>query len=416
MNIKFLLTTGLIASTFVVSAQSANRGYAITGDGNRDYMWMNIRKVDLGTGQVNNTIFDRTKTNFNITDVDAKKTLNQTTVNDGTGYSAALYPTASYVAAAAYDRRSEKLFFVPMRLGQLRWMDMGAKGDVANFYSVAIPGYVPSSSVEEANNITRMAIAADNNGYAITNDGNHLYKFTTGRKPSVVDLGGLIDAESNGGLSIHSKCSSWGGDMIADAFGKLYIISATRNVFVVDVNTRITTLKGTITGLPANYTTNGAAVDADGSIILCSATSFDGYYKMNINDLVAKKMEGSDVKYNASDLASGNFLLQNEADQARAKNIVDLIPAATGSDNAIFPNPIADNRFNITLGGQYQGVHTILVTDLAGRAVQTIKTTLTKGQQTQQVTLQSRPTKGTYLVKVLDEKAAVVISDKVIIL
>ncbi len=416
MNIKFLLTTGLIASTFVVSAQSANRGYAITGDGNRDYMWMNIRQVDLGTGQVNNTIFDRTKTNFNITDVDAKKTLNQTTVNDGTGYSAALYPTASYVAAAAYDRRSEKLFFVPMRLGQLRWMDMGAKGDVANFYSVAIPGYVPSSSVEEANNITRMAIAADNNGYAITNDGNHLYKFTTGRKPSVVDLGGLIDAESNGGLSIHSKCSSWGGDMIADAFGKLYIISATRNVFVVDVNTRITTLKGTITGLPANYTTNGAAVDADGSIILCSATSFDGYYKMNINDLVAKKMEGSDVKYNASDLASGNFLLQNEADQARAKNIVDLIPAATGSDNAIFPNPIADNRFNITLGGQYQGVHTILVTDLAGRAVQTIKTTLTKGQQTQQVTLQSRPTKGTYLVKVLDEKAAVVISDKVIIL
>ena len=416
MNIKFLLTTGLIASTFVVSAQSANRGYAITGDGNRDYMWMNIRQVDLGTGQVNNTIFDRTKTNFNITDVDAKKTLNQTTVNDGTGYSAALYPTASYVAAAAYDRRSEKLFFVPMRLGQLRWMDMGAKGDVANFYSVAIPGYVPSSSVEEANNITRMSIAADNNGYAITNDGNHLYKFTTGRKPSVVDLGGLIDAESNGGLSIHSKCSSWGGDMIADAFGKLYIISATRNVFVVDVNTRITTLKGTITGLPANYTTNGAAVDADGSIILCSATSFDGYYKMNINDLVAKKMEGSDVKYNASDLASGNFLLQNEADQARAKNIVDLIPAATGSDNAIFPNPIADNRFNITLGGQYQGVHTILVTDLAGRAVQTIKTTLTKGQQTQQVTLQSRPTKGTYLVKVLDEKAAVVISDKVIIL
>jgi hypothetical protein len=416
MNIKFLLTTGLVAAVFAVSAQSANRGYAITGDGNRDYMWMNIRQVDLGSGQVNNTIFDRTKTNFNITDVDAKKTLNQTNVNDGTGYSAALYPTASYVAAAAYDRRSEKLFFVPMRLGQLRWMDMGAKGDAANFYSVAIPGYVPSSNVEEANNITRMVIAADNNGYAITNDGNHLYKFSTGRKPSVVDLGGLVDAESNGGLSIHSKCSSWGGDMIADAFGKLYIISATRNVFVVDVNTRVTTLKGTITGLPSNYTTNGAAVDADGNVILCSATSFEGYYKMSINDLVAKKIEGSDVKYNASDLASGNLLLQKEADEARAKNIVELMPATVASENAIFPNPIADNRFNISLGGGYQGVHTVLVTDLAGRAIQTVRTTLTKGQQTQQVTLQSRPTKGTYLVKVLDEKGAVVISDKVIIL
>jgi Secretion system C-terminal sorting domain len=416
MNFKFLLTAGLVVSAFAAGAQSANKGYAITGDGNRDFMWMNIRQVDLTTGQVNNTIFDRTKTNFNITDVDAKKTLNQTTVNDGTGYSAALYPTASYVAAAAYDRRSDKLFFVPMRLGQLRWMDMGAKGDAANFYSVAIPGYTPSTNAEEANNITRMAIAADNNGYAITNDGNHLYKFTTGRKPSVVDLGGLIDAESNAGLSIHSKCSSWGGDMIADAFGKLYIISATKNVFVVDVNTRVTTLKGTITGLPAHYTTNGAAVDADGNVILCSAVTFEGYYKMNINDLKASKMEGSDVKYNASDLASGNLLLQKEADQARAKNIVDLMPKATASINSVYPNPIAGNVFSIMLGGEYQGATTVVLSDLAGRAIQTTKSVVTKGQQNQQVSLQSRPKAGTYLVKVLDEKGVEILSDKVIIL
>lgn len=100
--------------------------------------------------------------------------------------------------------------------------------------------------------------------------------------------------------------------MIADAFGKLYIIAASKNVFVVDVNSRLTTYKGTITGLPANYTTNGAAVDADGNIILSSATAFVGYYKMNIADLVATKIEGSDMVYNASDLASGNLLLQKK--------------------------------------------------------------------------------------------------------
>lgn len=416
MNVKFLLIAGLLASTFLAEAQSANKGYAITGDGNRDYMWMNIRQVDLNTGQVSNTIFDRTKTNFNITDVDTKKTLNQTTVNDGTGYSASLYPTASFVAAAAFDKRSDKLFFVPMRLGQLRWMDMNAKSDIPSFYSVSIPGYVPSSNIDEANNITRMVIASDNNGYAITNDGNHLYKFTTGRKPIVIDLGGLIDAESNASLSIHSKCSSWGGDMIADAFGKLYIISATRSVFVVDVETRIATFKGVITGLPASYTTNGAAVDADGNVILCSATTFEGYYKMSITDLAAKKIEGSDVKYNASDLASGNFLLQNEADQAKAKNIVDLIPASSMSDNAVFPNPIAGNEFKLVLGGKFQGLATVVITDLAGRAIQTTRTTFTKGQQIQQVNLQSRPNKGTYLVKVLDEKGTVILSDKVVVL
>ncbi len=418
MNVKILLTASLVASTLLANAQDANKGYAITGDGNKDYMWMNIRQVDLSNGQVTKTIFDRNKTNYTITDVEAKKTLNQTTVNDGTQYAANLYPTSSFVAAASYDRRNEKLFFIPMRIGQLRWMDASVKGDAPTFYSISIPGYVPSSYAEEANNITRMAINADGNGYAVTNDGNHLYKFSTGKKPSIVDLGSLIDAEENKGLSVHNKCSSWGGDMIADAYGKLYIISATRNVFVVDVNSRITTFKGTITGLPAGFTANGAAVDADGNVVLSSATAFVGYYKMNITDLAASKIEGSDVVYNASDLASGNLLFQKEADQARNASIANLTPINNNviSESTVFPNPIMGSNFNIMLAGKLQGTYTVIITDLAGRALQSTRFGLTKGQQTQQVNLLNRPSKGTYLVKVMDEKGAEVLTDKLMVL
>ncbi len=417
MNFKLLLTAGFVATSFIATAQS-NRGFAITGDGNKDFMWMNIRQVDLGTGQVTKTIFDRTKTNFTITDVEQKKTLNQSTVNDGSAYAATQYPAASFVAAAAYDKRSEKLFFTPMRIGQLRWMDANVKNDAPAFYSITIPGYTASTNTDEANNITRMVIAADGNGYAVTNDGNHLYRFSTGRKPAIVDLGGLVDADENKGLSVHNKCSSWGGDMIADAYGKLYIISATKNVFVVDADTRITTLKGSITGLPANYTTNGAAVDADGSVILCSATAFEGYYKMNIADLAAKKIEGSDVVFNASDLASGNLLLQKEADQARNAAFAKLIPANTNviSENTIFPNPVTGSTFNILIAGKLQGNYNIIITDLAGRAIQSSRSSLSKGQQTQQINFVNRPSKGTYLVKVLDEKGAEVLSDKLMVL
>jgi Secretion system C-terminal sorting domain len=418
MNFKILLSAGLLASSFIVNAQNANRGFAITGDGNKDFMWMNIRQVDLGTGQVSKTIFDRTKTNFNITDVDLKKTLNQTTVNDGTVYSATQYPTSSFVAAAAYDKRSEKLFFTPMRIGQLRWMDASVKNETPTFYSVAIPGYTPSANTDEANNITRMVIASDGNGYAVTNDGNHMYRFTTGRKPSIVDLGSLIDAEENKGLSVHNKCSSWGGDMIADAFGKLYIISATRNVFVVDADTKITSFKGNITGLPANYTTNGAAVDVDGNIILSSATAFEGYYKMSIADLKATKMEGSDLVYNASDLASGNLLLQKEADQARNASVTKLAPVNTNviGENNIFPNPTSGRSFNILLAGKLQGNYSIIITDLAGRNLQNTRSSITKGQQTQVVNLKSQLTRGTYLVKVMDEKGAEILADKLMVL
>ena len=418
MKFKILLTTGLIAVSFAANAQTENKGYAITGDGNKDFMWMNIRQIDLSTGQVTKTVFQRSKTNFSMLNVDTKKSVDQTAFADGNIYNPSQYPTSSFVAAAAYDRRSDKLFFIPMRMGELRWMDASVKNDAPQFYSISIPGYVPSVGGEEANNITRMVLANDGNGYAVTNDGSHFYKFTTGKKPSVTDLGALIDADENKGLSVHNKCSSWGGDMIADAFGKLYIVSATKNVFVVDINSRVTTFKGTITGLPANYTTNGAAVDAEGNVVLCSATAFEGYYKMSIADLAAKKIEGSDIIYNASDLASGNLLLQKEADQARNSSLSKLIPVNTNdlSQNNIFPNPVVSNTFNVLLDGKQSGTYSVIISDLAGRALQSTRVGLTKGQQVQQVSLRNRPVKGTYIVKVLDAKNNEILSDKIIIL
>lgn len=418
MNIKLLLTSSLIASTLAAGAQSANKGYAITGNGNKDFLWMNIRQIDLSTGQVTGNVFQSGKTNYTLTDVDSKNVTTQAAITDGNIYSSALYPTSSFVAAAAFDKRTNKLFFTPMRRGELRWADMNVKNETPAFYTLAIPGYHPSDAANEDQNITRMAIAADGNGYAINNDGSHLYQFTTGKKPVITDLGALADADENKGLSVHNKCSSWGGDMIADAYGKLYIISATRNVFVVDPATRITTYKGSITGLPGTYTTNGAAVDADGNVVICSATMFDGYYKLNINDLKASKMEGSDVVYNASDLASGNLLFQKESDEARQYALTKSLPVATPvtGGSSIYPNPVTSGSFRVLLDGKQDGAFTVVISDLAGRAFQSTKVGLTKGQQSQQITLNSRPAKGTYLVKVIDEKGNILLSDKVMIL
>ena len=52
MNIKLLLSTTFIAATLAVSAQDANKTFAITGDGNHDFMWMNIRQVEIGRAHV----------------------------------------------------------------------------------------------------------------------------------------------------------------------------------------------------------------------------------------------------------------------------------------------------------------------------------------------------------------------------
>jgi hypothetical protein len=418
MKSKLLLTASLTITAFAATAQQSNKAWAITGDGNKDFMWMNVRQINLSTGKVEKTLFQRSKTNFTLTDAVSKKTIDQTAFADKNIYNASAYPTATMVAGAAYDKRSNRLYFIPMRMGELRWIDLDNKSEAVKFYSMSSPELkVSPTTVDEANNITRMVIAADGNGYAITNDGNSLVKFTTGRKPVISNLGNLIDDEKNSGLSIHNKCSSWGGDMVADAFGKLYVISATHNVFEVDIKSRIATFRGTISGLPANYTTNGAAVDAEGNIVVSSANAFEGYYRLKLADLAATRIEGSDVVYNASDLANGNLLLQKEADEASkfASQTKMPVMADISADSKIYPNPVTTSSFKVLFDGKTEGTHTIIVTDIAGRGILSKKTNLVKGQQTETVNLNNKPTKGTYMVKVLNDKQQVIMTEKMII-
>ncbi|RYY50404.1 MAG: T9SS type A sorting domain-containing protein [Chitinophagaceae bacterium] len=419
MNCKILLSSFLAVSSLSSTAQNSNKAFAITSDGNADHVWMNIRQVDLGTGQVTKTIFQRSKNNFVLTDVNSKRAVDQTNSNPNI-FMSKDYPTGSLVAAAAYDQRNNKLFFTPMRVGELRWVDLDIKNETPKFYTMtseALSFGSGESIMDESNHITRMVIAADGNGYAMTNDGNHFIKFTTGKKPVITELGALIDDEKNGGISIHNKCSSWGGDMLADAFGKLYVISASRNVFVIDIDTRVATYKGSISGLPGNFTTNAAAVNAEGKIVLGSANVFAGYYSASLDDLKATAIEGSDRQFNASDFANGNFLLQKEADAARKNGaILPLLDNAfSNSDKLVYPNPVVGSSFAVLFDGRKAGNYTIILSDLSGRNLQSQVAGINKGSQTVTVSLKAKPAKGMYLVKVLDEAQQIVFTEKVMI-
>jgi hypothetical protein len=415
MKLKTLLSLLFIVLASYAFAQNNNIAYAITGDGANDFTWMNIRQINLATGQVSKTIFQHNKTNFSFTDAVTKKVLAQA-VDNNTVHSLS-YPTGSFVAAAAYDKRSNRLYFMPMLNTELRWLDLNIKNETPQFYSVHNNAFALGDMNDEANHITRMVIAADGNGYAVTNDANHLIKFTTVRTPVITDLGNIVDADTSTGISIHNKCSSWGGDMLADAFGKLYIISANHNVFVVDVNSRVATFKGNISGLPANYSTNGAAVDADGEIVVSSANVFEGYYKLKLSDLAAVKIEGSDKVFNASDLANGNLLLQKEADDANAF----LAPSFTSTNDVafasekIFPNPVTASSFKVLLSGYNEGTYTIILSDIAGRSIQSNKINLAKDQQYSTINLLSKPLPGMYMVKMINDKQQIILTEKLMI-
>ncbi|MEI9956837.1 MAG: hypothetical protein WDM90_11160 [Ferruginibacter sp.] len=138
MNIKTLLSTTLLLSSFSALAQSDAKTFAITGNGNGDFRWMNIRQVDIGSGKVVQNIFQADQKSFSLVDATTKKaatTQNFKVEVNGTISIAQIpdAPTASMVAAAAYDKRHDKLFFTPMRIGELRWVDFSAKGDAPQF-------------------------------------------------------------------------------------------------------------------------------------------------------------------------------------------------------------------------------------------------------------------------------------------
>lgn len=417
MNYKILLSTSILLTSFSAWSQNSNSTFAITGDGNGDFAWMNIRQVDIGSGKVIREVYQRAKTHFVLRDAVTKKPVDQTINHNGQVYHTPLYPTATMVAAAAYDKKHNKLFFTPMKIGELRWLDLNDKSGTTSFYTEKTNLLNGANLMDEANHITRMDIAADGNGYALTNDGNHLIRFTTGKKTIITDLGSLIDDENNkNGISIHNRCTSWGGDMIADAYGKLYVISANHQVFKIDMDTRKASHLGTITGLPANFTTNGAAVDADENIVVGSANSFEGYYKFNMNDLKAVKIENADKAFNSSDLANGNLLFQKEADAKKSFGIPAVISGTTiNSDAKVYPNPVIANEFKVHFDGQQPGRYTITLTDFSGKSVLTKMATITFKTQLETVKFSRTLAKGMYMVKVSDANNQIVLTERIVV-
>lgn len=417
MNYKILLTSSFIALGFSAAAQNAAT-FAITGNG--DFQWNNIRQVDIASGKLVKDIYQNNQPNFVLLDAGTKAPVTQVNFkyrNNGVASVAKIQdaPTLSMVAAAAYDKRHDKLFYTPMRIGELRWLDVSGGSETPKFYAEKINLLNNGDLSDEANHITRMDIAADGNGYAVTNDGNHFIRFTTGKKTVITDLGALVDAETNNGVSVHNRCTSWGGDMIADAYGKLYIISASHTVFKVDIDSRIATYLGVIGGLPANYTTNGAAVDNDGKVVVSSANSYEGFYKFDIKDLAAAKVEGSD-KYTASDLANGNLLYQKEVDAKRSLGVTAALPVAPiNTDARIFPNPVTNNQFKVLFDNQAAGKYYITIADLSGRSVFTQTAQVSSKQQAVTVNVTNTLGKGVYLVKVLDAAKQLVFTDRVVI-
>ena len=395
----------LVAITaLLLSSQSyaqSNRAYAVTGETKGNFNWNVIREVDLSTGEITKTIYSPS----------ANKVVSYKAVagTELKGVPMQASPTGNGVAAAAYDGLHNRLYFTNMRGNDLMYFDFNS-----NDLSVVVdnnPKFNTGTKFDESNVITRMTFAADGFGYAITNDGKNIIRFTTDQKPSVTNLGELIDGKKNGAMSVHSQCSSWGGDLIGDAYGNLYLVTYRNHLYKINPQTRIADYVGQIKGLPAEFTSNGMVVDNNGDVVVTSATSTANYYRVNMSTLDATPInKKEETLFNCSDLASSNLLYQSKT----AKTVV--APEVKGNNQvSIYPNPAPNKEFNVQFDKIPAGKYNLSLTDASGRIVMIRSLSIGFNGQLEKVYLPRSSGGGMYMVKLTGEDNKVVYNDKIVV-
>lgn len=458
MKRKILLSFLCCSLAATVTAQKKNTAFAITGPQKGRNSWSEVRLVDLTSGNEVESIYSKARslellnarTGKPIVKKESEPQVVRTmyvTPAGSSGNNANVVkerrmiqvrsqtvshdePFATNSAACAYDKKHDRLYYTPMGINQLRYIDLKSKTPKIYYFENENFGAL-NGSRDIPNQVTRMVIGSDGNGYALSNNANHLIRFTTNKKAVVTDLGAIADDPSNGNYSIRSQ-SAYGGDMVAHKNGDLYLITASRRVFHISIKNKTAKYLGEIRGLPKGFTTNGAMVHEDMSVIVCSSNSTAGYYKFDINNLQAEKISTGETVYNASDLANGNLLTEKKRKKEEPKE--NILPAQPQPDavaenrqkpivdqltarNAItvYPNPVTTGVVRLVFRDQPEGRYKLQFLDITGKVLNQQEITVNNKLQVQEIKLPSIITAGNYLIQVRDQDNRLVSAEKLVV-
>jgi hypothetical protein len=400
----------LMVTVQVAAQQRQTTAFAITSSEKGNFNWTDVKQIDLTTGTVTRSIFDSKQTNFTVYNARTGAVLKPVTQNGVPVTTNAISPVASLAAACAYDQRHNRLYYAPLFMNQLRYIDLDEK-EPRIYYFDNEPFMQVADAGNEANHITRMVVGADGDGYALSNDANHLIRFTTGKKPVITDLGPLYDDATNGDKSIHSKMIAWGGDMIADAAGNLYMISAYRNIYKINIQSMVAMWVAEIQGMPETFTTNGAVVDNEGNLIVSSANTAEGYYKVDMKTWNATRIKIEGNVFNASDLANGNLA---KATDLKTEPLVNRA-ILKNQKIALYPNPVSTNKVYLSFKNNDPGKYTIQLLDLMGVVLSQTNVNVYVAGRVVPMNLEKGLAKGHYWIRVLSESQNMVFGENLIV-
>jgi hypothetical protein len=330
-------------------------------------------------------------------------------------------PLSGSVACVAFDAKNNRLYYVPQLRSELRYIDLKqAEPSFTCFESQSLN--LMHNNEDLANQVSRMTIGSDGFGYALTNDGEHLIKFSTQDQPVIQDLGVLIDNPRNP-VMVRSSCTSWGGDLVAGADGKLYLVTVRNHIFSISLPSKQAEYLGMIKNLPQGFSSNGASVDDEGNLVVsCGLTTgqnFTPLYKVNWATMEASPLQKVDDVSNVSDMASSNLLFQKDSKQA-VNTVIAFSTSETAEDNlpaiSVFPNPISHGRFQVKVSNvKEKGEYKMILMDVNGKAIMQGKMNVGTKASTTSFSFPSQHARGVYFVHIADAFDRTVYSQQIIV-
>lgn len=402
-----LLSSFLLLITINIYAQQDQFAYAITPLAKDGKTWQALRKLNLNTGEYSDVLFDGLDMKNMPYDAQTKQQIFE---SDPVNPKLPQLPFNTGVAALALDKKHNRLFFTPMFLNQLRYLDLTSM----KVFCVTNQGFTTTKKEQmgPGKTVSRMVITPDGEGYGISNDASEFVQFTTGKQPSIKQLGALVDAPENKTISIHNSCTSYGGDIVADDQGALYLVSGVNNVFKIDPSTKIAKHLGMIQGLPAGFTTSAVVVTSDGQLLISSSVTKGANYLVNTKTWKAILFQTNGIVYNTSDLANSNYLSTKKA----RFDILKPIASNLSQNIQIYPNPVVEDvKFTVKFSDVPPGNYVVELLDLNGRRIMKNRITISSETATQNMPINPAHAKGLYLVRVINMAKKSVFEQKLLV-
>jgi len=378
----FLLLVG-------ANASAQQDFFALVGKDTPNIVFNDFRAIDATNGISGEKVFTETSSAKVFS-----QARNGVVAEDKSTYNSS--QTAS-IATLAYDAFNNNLVYMPMFSSNIYVLNAKTKEITLVENNVA-----RVTSCDINSHITRMAMGYDGNIYAINNSGTQFLQIARkGNQYSVDDLGIIKDDASNGKNSFTAIETGFGGDMVADAENNFYVFSASGNVFKVSVKELKAKFVGKISGIPENYSVNGAAVNSQGKVVVASAKGA-ALYEVDLKSLQAKQIAG-EQNLHVYDLASKYFA----NDRIAANN--------TLANLDIYPTRVDDHYITVNVNDKsVKGTITMTVFDLSGKSVMKQNLPVKEGSLNQQVYLKNLVS-GAYLVNITSESGKILLNKKILV-